>query len=159
MKSKIQLSIYAFVLTLIINVVLIICCVAMFRETPGFWIVLGILLMLLLLGLLFGPIKITADSKYVTVKSYLRKQRIPVDKIESVELFQPTMGAIRLCASGGYFGYWGLFREGDIGRYSGYYGKASDCFLIKMKNGDKYVLGCQNPQAMVDYIQKLIASL
>lgn len=156
MKSTVKFSSYALVLTLIINLILIGCCVYTFKETVGFWFVFGILVMLLLLGLLFGPVQIVSDNDYITVKSILRKRRIPVCDIESVELFQPTMGAIRLCASGGYFGYWGLFREGDVGRYEAYYGKASDCFLIKMKNGSKYVLGCQNPSEMVDKIQTLL---
>lgn len=156
MKSNVKLSKYAFILTLIINIVLIICCVSMFQETPGFWIVLSILLVLLIFGLLYGPTQIVANPEYVIVKSYLRKHKILVRNIESVELFQPTMGAIRLYASGGYFGYWGIFREGDIGRYAGYYGESSDCFLIKMKNGDKYVLGCKNPEEMVEYIQSQI---
>ena len=156
MKSNVKLSKYAFILTLIINIVLIICCVSMFQETPGFWIVLSILLVLLIFGLLYGPTQIVANPEYVIVKSYLRKHKILVRNIENVELFQPTMGAIRLCASGGYFGYWGIFREGDIGRYAGFYGKSSDCFLIKKKNGDKYVLGCENPEEMVEYIQSQI---
>ena len=156
MESKVQLSKFAFILTLIINIVLIVCCVLMFHKTPGFWIVLGVLLVLLFLGLLYGPTQIVANTEYVIVKSYLRKHKILVCNIESVELFQPTMGTIRICGAGGYFGYWGLFREGDIGRYVGYYGKASDCFLIKMKNGNKYVLGCQNPKEMVEYLHSLI---
>ena len=156
MKSKVQLSKYAFNLTLIINVVLIGCCVAMFNETSGFWIVLGILILLLFLGFLNGPTQIIANPDYVIVKTYLRKRKILVRNIENVELFQPTMGSIRLLGSGGYCGYWGIFREGDIGRYAGYYGKSSECFLIRMKNGDKYVLGCQNPEEMVEYIQSQI---
>lgn len=63
------------------------------------------------------------------------------------------MGAVRILASGGYFGYWGTFRENDIGRYKASYGRASDCFILIMKNGDKYVFGCKNPQSMVDYIK------
>ena len=156
MESKVQLSKYAFNLTLIINVVLIGCCVAMFNETPGFWIVLGILILLLFFGFLYGPRQIIASPEYVIVKTYLRKRKILVRNIKSVELFQPTMGSIRLLGSGGYCGYWGIFREGDVGRYAGYYGKSSDCFLIRMKNGDKYVLGCQNPAEMVEYIQSQI---
>ena len=50
------------------------------------------------------------------------------------------MGARRLFGSGGFFGYWGIFKEGDVGRYAAYFGKASDCFLVRMKNGDKYVV-------------------
>ena len=62
------------------------------------------------------------------------------------------MVAIHICASRVYFGYW-IFQEGDIGRYVGYYGKATDYFPIGMKNCDKYVLGCQDPKEMVGYIQ------
>jgi hypothetical protein len=37
-----------------------------------------------------------------------------------------------------------------------YYGKASDCFLLRLDNGKQYVLGCKDADAMVDYIQKQI---
>ena len=156
MNSKVRLSKYAFILTLVVNIVLIGCCITLFDEHSGFWIVLSIWLILLIFGLLYGPVNIKADNKYITVRSILLKHKISADRIESVQLFQPTMGAYRLCASGGYFGYWGLFREGDIGRYVAYYGRASDCFLIRMKNGDKYVLGCENPKEMVSFIQTQI---
>lgn len=79
-----------------------------------------------------------------------------MSEVESVELFQPTMGAIRICGSGGFMGYWGIFREGDIGNYIAFYGKASDCFLVRLKNGSKYVLGCNQPDKMVDYINSQI---
>lgn len=156
MESKVQLSKFAYNLTLIINVVLIGCCVSMFNERPGFWIVLGILLVLLFFGFLYGPRQIIADSDYVIVKTYFLKHKILVRDIESIELFRPSMGSIRLFASGGYCGYWGIFRDELIGTYAGYYGKSSDCFLVRMKNGSKYVLGCQNPEEMVEYIQSQI---
>lgn len=53
-------------------------------------------------------------------------------------------------------GYWGIFREGDIGRYMACYGKGSDCFIIHLDNGDKYLLGCRNPEEMAAYIRSLI---
>ena len=156
MESKVQLSKFAYNLTLIINVVLIGCCVSMFNERPGFWIVLSILLVLLFFGFLYGPRQIIAGPEHVIVKTYLLKHKIVVKDIESVELFRPTMGSIRLFASGGYCGYWGIFRDCFIGTYAGYYGKSSDCFLIRMKDGSKYVLGCENPEGMVEYIQRHI---
>lgn len=159
MNSKIRLSRYACILTLIVNIVLIVCCILTFNEKSGFWVILAIWLIFFVFGLLYGPLRITADPTYVVVKSMLLKHKLLVRNMKSVELFQPTMGAYRLCASGGYFGYWGLFREGDIGRYVAYYGKASDCFLIRMKNGDKYVLGCENPDEMVAYIKDAIRNM
>lgn len=156
MKSKVQLSKYAFLLTLVVNGVLLAGCILTFGKGPGFWIFLGVLAFLIILGLLYAPVSIISTPDKVTIKTVLNKRSIPINEIENVELFQPTMGAYRLCASGGYFGYWGLFREGDIGKYFAFYGKASDCFLITMKKGDKYVLGCINPGETVDYIKQQI---
>ena len=94
-----------------------------------------------------------ADRVYVILGSLLKKKKILVRNIESAELFQPTMGSVRILGSGGFMGYWGIFKEGDIGRYCAFYGKASDCFLIRLKNGDKYMLSCENPAEMVRYIR------
>lgn len=153
MKSKVKLSRYSLVLTVIITVVLYICCMVTLQDKPIFFIILGVFVILLATGMLYSPISIKADADRIVIVSMLKKRSILMQNVESVELFQPTMGAIRICASGGYMGYWGIFREGDIGQYVAYYGKASDCFLVRMKNGDKYVLGCENPDAMVDYIK------
>lgn len=156
MESKVQLSKFAFILTLSLNIILIVCCFALINETPKFWIVFGLLILLLFLGLLYGPAQLTTNPEYVIVKTYLLKHKILVRDIESVELFRPSRGSMRLFASGGYFGYWGIFRDLIIGTYAAYFGKPSDCFLVRMKNGSKYVLGCENPEEMVKYIQNQI---
>lgn len=156
MKSKVKLSTYCSVLTLIITVVLIGACVFTYSEPIGFYLILSILLIIAVFSCLYAPIGIYANENNIFVRSVLKKHTLLMQNVESVELFQPTMGAIRLCASGGYMGYWGIFKEGDIGRYAAYYGKASDCFLVRMTNGDKYVLGCENPRAMVEYIKSNI---
>lgn len=117
---------------------------------------LVIYLILLVSSLFYGASYIKADNNNIIMGSILKCRKIPMQNLESIELFQPTMGAIRIFASGGFMGYWGIFREGDIGRYYAFYGKASDCFLVRMKNGDKYVLGCDNPDKMVDYINSHI---
>ena len=158
MESKVKLSTFSLLLTLLITGVLI-AAVSFFlwnHEEKG---IIGavILFFMLITGWLYGPVTIAADEKYVTIKSVLRKQRLEISYIKSVELFQPTIGSIRIFGSGGYMGYWGVYR-GYIGRYIAYYGKASDCFLISMKNGDKYVLGCENPEEMVNFINSKIKS-
>lgn len=155
-KSKVRLSRFSIIVTTFLNCALYISCFFTLREKPIFFILLSIALLLLISGLLYGPISIKADSECITIGSIMRKQRLMIRNVESVELFQPTMGAIRIFGSGGYMGYWGIFRESDIGRYVAYYGKASDCFLVRMKNGDKYVLGCENPRPMVNYISSQI---
>ena len=156
MKSKISYSRFATILTAIILGLLFIGCIATIHEKPDFFMLLAIYLILLVSSLFYGPSYIKADNNNIIMGSILKCRKIPMQNLESIELFQPTMGAIRIFASGGFMGYWGIFREGDIGRYYAFYGKASDCFLVRMKNGDKYVLGCDNPDKMVDYINSHI---
>ena len=157
MESKVKLSTFSLLLTLLLTGILI-AAVAFFlwnHEDKG---IIGavILFFLLISGWLYGPVTIAADEKSVTIKSILRKQRLDISNIKSVELFQPTLGSLRIFGSGGYMGYWGIFRGGSLGKYVAYYGKASDCFLIRIKNGDNYVLGCEKPEEMVNYINSKI---
>lgn len=157
MKSKISYSRFATLLTAILSGVLFVACIATVKEEPVFFTLLAVYLVLFVSMLFFGAAYIKADSNYIVLGSLLRGKSIPMSEVENVELFQPTMGAIRICGSGGFMGYWGTFREGDIGKYYAFYGKASDCFLVRLKNGRKYVLGCNQPDKMVDYIKSQIS--
>ncbi|TFU92690.1 hypothetical protein E4T81_11180 [Barnesiella sp. WM24] len=156
MKSKISYSRFATILTVIVLGLLFIGCIVTIHEKPAFFMLLVIYLILLVSSLFYGASYIKADNNNIIMGSILKCRKISMQNLESIELFQPTMGAIRIFASGGFMGYWGIFRESDIGRYYAFYGKASDCFLVRMKNGDKYVLGCDNPDKMVDYINSHI---
>ena len=153
MKSNVSLSAYSLTITLIVVGVLAVIAVVTFGCPLEFTIISALLLVLLISGLLYAPSRVYADEDHVTVKSILRRRNIPIKDIASIERFQPTMGAYRLIGSGGFMGYWGLFREGDIGRYHASYGKSSQCFLLRTKDGSQYVLGCDNPDEMVEYIR------
>ena len=157
MKSRIAYSRFAAFLTAIVSVILLVACVLTVQEKPVFFALLVIFLISVVSALFYGAFYIESDAANIIMGSVFKRKRIPMREVVSVELFQPTMGAIRVFGSGGYMGYWGIFREGDIGRYYAFYGKASDCFLVRTKNGDKYVLGCSNPEKMVDYINSQIA--
>lgn len=154
MRSRVKFSIYAMILTVVISVALVLVCMKTYSELLPFCIVLGVCLILIVLAFFYAPLQVRANEKYIIVVCLLRRHRILVSAVESIEFFRPTMGARRIFGSGGFFGYWGIFNEGDIGRYAAYFGKASDCFLIRMKNGDKYVIGCADCPEMVNYIKK-----
>lgn len=153
MKSRVNLSSYCKILTGIIFVTFTVICVTSYSEKALFYCMVGILAVIVSTGLLYAPRSITADDNGIKVSSCLKSHGIAIEEIASVELYQPTMGAIRVWASGGFMGYWGTFRERDTGKYTAYYGKSSDCFMVILTTGKKYVLGCENPQAMVDYIK------
>ncbi len=106
--------------------------------------------------LYYMPLSIAADEHSIYINRSLKVKRISIAEVKSVRLCPPTMGAIRVCGSGGYLGYWGWFSERDLGKYFAYYGKSSDCFLVELHNGHKYILGCKNAPDMVEYINKQI---
>ena len=99
---------------------------------------------------------IGADENAIYINRSLKIKTIPMTDVMEVKLCPPTMGAIRICGSGGFLGHWGWFKERDLGKYFAYYGKSSDCFLVTLTNGGKYILGCQNAPEMVEYIAKQI---
>ena len=158
MKQSVRLS--AFSLIISVAALLIMAAVLFYGMHEGdnlkVYIWVAVLIGLCGTALFYMPLSISVNDSELRINRPLWIKSIPLADIQSVKLCQPTMGARRVCGSGGWFGYWGWFHESDIGHYFAYYGKASDCFLVTLKNGRKYVLGCQNVQAMVDRIKASI---
>ncbi len=100
------------------------------------------------------PLSISVDNNNLVIKRPIKSKIIPISEINSVSLTPPTMGERRICASGGFFGYWGWFKERELGKYFAYYGKASDCFFVKLSNGRNYMIGCEDPQQITSFLQK-----
>ena len=158
MRSKIAFSRFASILTAVLFVLLFVGCIASIHNKTSFVMILSVYVVLIVCALFYGTAYVEATPDKIILGSLLRRKTILMRDVACVELFQPTMGAIRIFASGGFMGYWGFFKEGDLGRYYAFYGKSSDCFLVRLKNGDKYVLGCTNPESMVDYIKSQISA-
>lgn len=111
---------------------------------------------LLITALIYAPVYVKITDKHVAVRRPLKSRVIDIDDIASVQLCPPTMGAIRICGSAGWFGYWGWFKERNIGKYFAYYGRSSDCFLIKLKDGRQYIIGCTDAPDAVESILRHI---
>ncbi len=158
MRSKIAFSRFASILTAVLFVLLFAGCIASVHNKTLFVMILSVYVVLIVCALFYGAAYVEATPDKIILGSLLRRKTILMRDVAGVELFQPTMGAIRIFASGGFMGYWGFFKEGDLGRYYAFYGKSSDCFLVRLNNGDKYVLGCTNPESMVDYIKSQISA-
>jgi hypothetical protein len=104
-------------------------------------------------GLYYMPISICADSSSIRINRCLKTTTIPMADVKSVKMHTPSKGTIRLCGSGGFMGFWGWFCEKETGRYFAYCGRPKECFLVELHSGRKYLLGCNNPQLMVEYIR------
>ncbi|MBR5898743.1 MAG: hypothetical protein IKZ14_04660 [Muribaculaceae bacterium] len=164
MKQRVDFSTYSFVGTIITLGVLACVFFMPIEEVHDVkWWYIGwgsAVTILLTCSLCYCPLSVEVTDDAVVVNRALSfAKRLPLKSIRSVRVCPPTMGAKRICGSGGFLGYWGWFRERDLGKYFAYHGKASDCFLVTMKNGRKYMLGCRNSREMVDYINSRISTM
>lgn len=157
MKSRVNQSTFSFILTILVIGLLVAGSICTY-GTDKFILLLAVTVTVLTAGMIYSPMSVSADEDEINVHSPFKIHSIPMRRVVAVERFQPTMGCKRLFGSGGFMGYWGIFREGDVGRYMAYYGQASHCFMVRLDNGDKYVLGCKDVDAMVEYIKSQITT-
>lgn len=159
MKQSVKFSPYALFLTIISLVILIAVMIILLHNdkvVPAY-IFAGVIVFICAMSLFYTPMSVSVTANSLNVNRSLRVKSIPFDEIESIRLCPPTMGERRVCGSGGWFGYWGWFHDRELGRYFAYYGKSSDCFLVRLRNGRSYVIGCQNPQTIVDEVCRKIS--
>lgn len=155
MKERVNLSTWSVVLTVAIPLFPV-AVMLLTKETLTICVFGGCLVVGLAMALFYAPLSISVTDNALCINRSLRIKTIPFSQIASVEPMSPTMAEKRICGSGGCFGYWGWFKESSIGKYFAYYGKASDCFLVTLKDGRKYMLGCANPGKVVAVLNERI---
>lgn len=151
MKRSVKLSTYSTIVTAI-GLIVLLACLYYCRDNWGIYAIGALIVIACSMALFYMPLSISVNDEDLNINRSLRIKRIPLKEIKSVELCPPTMAEHRIFGSGGWFGYWGWFTEPSMGRYFAYYGKASDCFLVELKNGNRYLLGCEDAPVMVDHI-------
>lgn len=155
MKSKVHFSYFCIIITIFVVVALVAGIVTTVQE-PRTQIIMSIVTALsFFAGLYYCPVSIAADSESINIRRLISGNKtFRYSDIEMVDTCYPSAGGIRLCGSGGFFGYWGYFSDIIIGQYFGYYADRSQCFYIRLKNKRQYVISCQNHMEMVRFIQK-----
>lgn len=155
MKHKVNLSVFSVMISFIIMLILL--WILYYSKSEGLTLTIGVIIITwtFLVGL-YMPLSIYTEEDALVVKRAFKEKRIPYVNIQDIRPCPPTMAERRLLGSGGFFGYWGWFHEKDLGKYFAYYGKASDCFLVILKDGSQYMLGCEDPSRVVELIKSRI---
>ena len=159
MKKRVKLSTWSIIMTIATMAFLIGICVWQFSKTENeffCWLLLFIVIVWSVCTLFYSPMYIVLTEDSIDVVTLIRVRCIPLDEIASVKICTPTMAEHRICGSGGYFGYFGWFREPSIGKYFAYYGKASQTFLIRLKSGKQYMLGCSDSREMAEALANIL---
>ncbi|MDE7153048.1 MAG: PH domain-containing protein [Muribaculaceae bacterium] len=115
-----------------------------------------ILAAMIVSGMFYAPRSIELTEDCLIIRSMLKKKCIPLSEIALAERCYPSGGGIRICASGGFMGYWGYFNDIVIGTYFGYFGDRDQCILLRLTNKRQYVISCENPDEMLMEIDRRI---
>jgi SepF-like predicted cell division protein (DUF552 family) len=92
---------------------------------------------------LYAPKFYTIDDNNITIKKYYGHILIPKVEIEQTLFITPNELKItyRKFASGGFFGYYGLFATQKLGNIHTYAGNlSSNLVLIQKNDGKKYLI-------------------
>lgn len=102
------------------------------------------------------PLFVSFDKDNLNIIPPIRVGCILLSEIKDDVLYPPTAEP-RLYSevADGSDGMDGSARE--TGRYLAYYGKASDCFIVTLENGQKYMLGCKDAAEMVEAIKERLS--
>lgn len=157
MKSKVKFSIFSIIITALVLVLLIIGIFSLRGNFDDLVLFSSITVLAILSGLYYCPCSVEATSEGVKINRLLSGAKtFSYDEIEKVDACSLSISSLRLCGSGGFFGYWGYFHDNAIGNYFGYYGDKNYCMLLRLKNVRQYVLGCEDVSSMAKYISSAI---
>lgn len=159
LKKRVKLSTWGIILTIVTIALLIGICIWQYNRSDNevmCWLLLGIIVVWGSFTLYYCPIYVKLTDDSIDVETPIRVRSFSLSEIENVKICEPTMSEMRICGSGGFLGYWGWFREPSIGKYFAYYGKASQTFLIRLKSGRQYMLGCLDSREMAEELIKVL---
>ena len=151
LKKRVDLSTWNAIFTILAVGAVTCTCIIQFKRTDveaWVWILLGFIMLWGFLTLFFCPMYIRLTDTSLNVETSLRVKSFPLNEIVAVKICPPTMSEMCVLGCRCTFGYWGWFREPSIGKYFAYYGKSSQTFLIRLKSGRQYMLGCRDSKEM-----------
>jgi len=128
------------------------------REIAGFIalaIVIVITIPTLIIPYLYSPRAFGITVKGILVKRPLKSFLIPYEDIISVRRVSWTWKGIRLFASGGLYGYFGLFQISGLGRAWMYVTNRDKMLLIETKRGVKYIISPSDPQLFMEKLKSM----
>ena len=158
MKQKVKFSNYCLIMTAVIAAVFIAGIFSLLGDTHRLTMFCLIFGAVTAAGLYYCPVAVEADQSGIKIHRLLSGHKFfDYRSVQSVETFYPSAGGLRLCGSGGYFGYWGYFNDIMAGTYFGYYASRDNCFLVRLKNGKQYIIGCEDSHAMTEYVRSHMA--
>lgn len=114
----------------------------------------------LILGILLGtyafsPRGFELTPSGIVIRRLARSFEIPYEEIVEVERIEWTWKGIRLWASGGLHGFFGLFQLRGIGRVWMYVTNRHKVVLVRTRRGVQYAISPEDPDAFLRALSAL----
>ena len=156
--AKVLTAIVFFVLVLTICFLTSSVILYSYEEILPAEIGLAVICFTLIACIVFTPRKLILTDKELIVRCRAYSKHISIQNIVSCTFSSviTDSSAIRLFASGGVGGYYGLFWNNKFGKFKAFYGDRSSTFTLNLKSGEIVVLGCENSQLLVNELSSII---
>lgn len=154
-KQKTRWSVFSMIMTLLVVIFFLGAGAYMVRTGEPLFITAllwGLLIVMCLTSMCFYPMEIQVGEGKLNIAFPFRNKSIPLDEIAKAEPYQITMNFVRVCGSGSFFGWWGWFRNQELGKFMVYASELKNLFYIELKNGKKYVISCSDSEALCQAI-------
>ena len=115
----------------------------------------GFIILLIVIWLftyLEAPKRVMLTDDAIVLYKVRGRLVLPFGGIKSIREY-PSLKGVRLCGSGGLYGFIGYFYDKEIGRHLRYVGNHDEAFLIELKSGKKYVLSCENSGRVIEFVR------
>lgn len=128
----------------------------------GFTVFLSLIalyFLIVVLPYLLSPRGFILTANGVLIKRHLRSILIPYSEITAFRRASWTWRGIRLWASGGLYGFFGLFHIQKLGRVQMYVTDRGKMILMETRQGKKYIISPSSPQEFLEKLKSLSSSI
>lgn len=148
MRQRIALDRQALTVTILVTAALLfLCAMPLWFPLSTLWLAIPAFYLLVNLYAQ-APVAVVVTDDAVVIDRVIGKKRTPLADIERVERMPRPDLSWRLMGSGGFMGYWGLFRSRTLGRFHAYVGRPRQSVLLLLRQGRPVVFSCADPDTM-----------
>lgn len=119
------------------------------RNNTIISIVCGVAFMeMVVMGLYYCPKSVCVTGNQLLINRFFSPKKILLNDIASVELYSGSTRFLKVCGSGGMFGFYGWYKNQELGRFFIYATNLKELICITLMSGKKYMISCEDAQSM-----------
>ena len=138
--------------------ILLLSAIVILYTTSGFdlWYALLLLMAIFFVAYIYRPLYYNVEQGTLSIKRPINSLDIALSDIKKANIItQDDLGmAIRLFASGGMWGYYGLFYSFKMGKMWWYVTQRQNYVLIQTTDDTQYLLSPDQPEQLLNALNK-----